>query len=293
MNWATSFLHWNVGRKLNTPPEDAARMATKRFTSRFHSVERKLEAAGIAFWRGHPRTDGPPVGPGQSRREGREGEVIHLIMRDRLGKGRPSTFLRSSPRGQHALSSEAQPAVHQAQRARNSAVNWGVDCPSEAAARCLVGGRPRPPRPPRPLRLTRLPRRRHSPPQRQPPRRAPQRARRPACSGSREVIPAATACRVTCRFHSKGSLGTFVSPLRGCLSVSGPLSVGRAPPGVSRQRTGRNPADAKQCARDRKGRHRLVEPPGTAILQAIAGTSCVVALPTVAVVWPMPHVKST
>lgn len=39
----------NVGRKLNCPPEDAARMANKRFTARFQAVERKLEARGIAF----------------------------------------------------------------------------------------------------------------------------------------------------------------------------------------------------------------------------------------------------
>jgi ATP diphosphatase len=39
----------NVGRKLNTPPEDAARMANKRFTSRFQAVERKLEALGVPF----------------------------------------------------------------------------------------------------------------------------------------------------------------------------------------------------------------------------------------------------
>lgn len=39
----------NVGRKLNCPPEDAARMANKRFTARFHEVERGLEAMGIPF----------------------------------------------------------------------------------------------------------------------------------------------------------------------------------------------------------------------------------------------------
>jgi ATP diphosphatase len=39
----------NVGRKLNCPPEDAARMANKRFTSRFQAVERKLEALGVPF----------------------------------------------------------------------------------------------------------------------------------------------------------------------------------------------------------------------------------------------------
>lgn len=39
----------NVGRKINTPPEDAARMANKRFTARFHAVERKLEALGVPF----------------------------------------------------------------------------------------------------------------------------------------------------------------------------------------------------------------------------------------------------
>jgi ATP diphosphatase len=39
----------NVGRKLNCPPEDAARMANKRFTARFQAVERKLEARGVAF----------------------------------------------------------------------------------------------------------------------------------------------------------------------------------------------------------------------------------------------------
>lgn len=39
----------NVGRKVNTPPEDALRMTNKRFTSRFHRVEEKLQAAGIPF----------------------------------------------------------------------------------------------------------------------------------------------------------------------------------------------------------------------------------------------------
>lgn len=39
----------NLGRKLNCPPEDALRMTNKRFTSRFHRVEEKLQAAGIPF----------------------------------------------------------------------------------------------------------------------------------------------------------------------------------------------------------------------------------------------------
>ena len=39
----------NVGRKVNCPPEDALRMTNKRFTSRFHFVEEKLQAAGIGF----------------------------------------------------------------------------------------------------------------------------------------------------------------------------------------------------------------------------------------------------
>lgn len=39
----------NLGRKLNTPSEDALRMTNKRFTSRFHRVEEKLLAAGIPF----------------------------------------------------------------------------------------------------------------------------------------------------------------------------------------------------------------------------------------------------
>jgi ATP diphosphatase len=39
----------NVGRKLNSPPEDAARMANKRFTARFQAVERGLEALGVPF----------------------------------------------------------------------------------------------------------------------------------------------------------------------------------------------------------------------------------------------------
>jgi ATP diphosphatase len=39
----------NVGRKLNSPPEDALRGTNKRFTARFHRVEAKLEAAGIPF----------------------------------------------------------------------------------------------------------------------------------------------------------------------------------------------------------------------------------------------------
>ena len=39
----------NLGRKLNTPSEDALRMTNKRFTSRFHRVEEKLAAAGIPF----------------------------------------------------------------------------------------------------------------------------------------------------------------------------------------------------------------------------------------------------
>lgn len=39
----------NLGRKLETPPEDALRMTNKRFTSRFHRVEEKLAAAGIPF----------------------------------------------------------------------------------------------------------------------------------------------------------------------------------------------------------------------------------------------------
>lgn len=39
----------NLGRKLNTPSEDALRMTNKRFTSRFHRVEEQLAAAGIPF----------------------------------------------------------------------------------------------------------------------------------------------------------------------------------------------------------------------------------------------------
>ncbi|MCA3015474.1 MAG: nucleoside triphosphate pyrophosphohydrolase [Myxococcaceae bacterium] len=39
----------NVGRKLNSPPEDALRGTNRRFVSRFHRVEEKLAAAGIAF----------------------------------------------------------------------------------------------------------------------------------------------------------------------------------------------------------------------------------------------------
>lgn len=39
----------NVGRHVRTPPEDALRMATKRFTARFKAIERGLEARGIPF----------------------------------------------------------------------------------------------------------------------------------------------------------------------------------------------------------------------------------------------------
>ncbi len=39
----------NVARKINTPAEDALRGTNRRFTSRFHRVEEKLEAAGIPF----------------------------------------------------------------------------------------------------------------------------------------------------------------------------------------------------------------------------------------------------
>lgn len=39
----------NVGRHLNSPPEDAARQANQRFTERFHEVERRLEEQGVPF----------------------------------------------------------------------------------------------------------------------------------------------------------------------------------------------------------------------------------------------------
>lgn len=39
----------NLGRKLGLPPEDAMRAANRRFTSRFHAVEKGLAAQGIAF----------------------------------------------------------------------------------------------------------------------------------------------------------------------------------------------------------------------------------------------------
>ena len=39
----------NVGRHLQSPPEDALRMANKRFTARFQHIERALEARGVAF----------------------------------------------------------------------------------------------------------------------------------------------------------------------------------------------------------------------------------------------------
>lgn len=39
----------NVGRHIKTPPEDALRMANKRFTARFKAVERGLERQGIPF----------------------------------------------------------------------------------------------------------------------------------------------------------------------------------------------------------------------------------------------------
>jgi nucleoside triphosphate diphosphatase len=39
----------NVGRHLGSPPEDAVRLANKRFTARFQYIERRLEAQGVAF----------------------------------------------------------------------------------------------------------------------------------------------------------------------------------------------------------------------------------------------------
>jgi ATP diphosphatase len=39
----------NVGRHLQSPPEDALRMANKRFTARFQYIERALEARGVPF----------------------------------------------------------------------------------------------------------------------------------------------------------------------------------------------------------------------------------------------------
>lgn len=39
----------NLGRHLNIAPEDALRAANQRFTSRFHVVERGLEAQGVPF----------------------------------------------------------------------------------------------------------------------------------------------------------------------------------------------------------------------------------------------------
>lgn len=39
----------NLGRHLNIAPEDALRAANRRFTSRFHFVERALEARGVPF----------------------------------------------------------------------------------------------------------------------------------------------------------------------------------------------------------------------------------------------------
>ncbi len=39
----------NLGRKLESPPEDAARQANRRFTERFHAVERKLSERGVPF----------------------------------------------------------------------------------------------------------------------------------------------------------------------------------------------------------------------------------------------------
>lgn len=42
----------NLGRKLNIAPEDALRGTNRRFTERFHFVERGLERQGIAFGEG-------------------------------------------------------------------------------------------------------------------------------------------------------------------------------------------------------------------------------------------------
>jgi ATP diphosphatase len=39
----------NLGRKLGIPPEDAMRAANRRFTSRFHVVEKGLAAQGVPF----------------------------------------------------------------------------------------------------------------------------------------------------------------------------------------------------------------------------------------------------
>lgn len=39
----------NLGRKLEIPPEDALRAANRRFTRRFHAVEKGLEAQGVPF----------------------------------------------------------------------------------------------------------------------------------------------------------------------------------------------------------------------------------------------------
>jgi ATP diphosphatase len=39
----------NLGRRLNTPAEDALRQANARFTRRFHGVERKLESQRVPF----------------------------------------------------------------------------------------------------------------------------------------------------------------------------------------------------------------------------------------------------
>ena len=39
----------NLARHLNIAPEDAMRAANRRFTARFHVVERGLEAQGVAF----------------------------------------------------------------------------------------------------------------------------------------------------------------------------------------------------------------------------------------------------
>lgn len=42
----------NLARKLNIAPEDAMRAANRRFTERFHFVEKGLEAQGVAFGEG-------------------------------------------------------------------------------------------------------------------------------------------------------------------------------------------------------------------------------------------------
>ena len=58
----------NLARHLNIAPEDAMRAANRRFTTRFHVVEKGLEAQGVAFGEALARADERPVGSGQGGR---------------------------------------------------------------------------------------------------------------------------------------------------------------------------------------------------------------------------------